>query len=150
MLAFAHRGGAYHPEIEGLENTMAAFRHAVDLGYRYLETDVQATSDGALFAFHDDQLNRMTGKKVVVRVLDAAQQQADDGDPVEDALQLGVFPGFRVAGEQAAGHLDLAVGLSRVLFPIVLLLGLSGIVVECRSNDRSRMASGASTFGPTV
>ena len=29
-LAFAHRGGAYHPEIEGLENTLAAFRHAVD------------------------------------------------------------------------------------------------------------------------
>ena len=29
MLAFAHRGGAYHPELEGLENTLAAFRHAV-------------------------------------------------------------------------------------------------------------------------
>ena len=29
VLAFAHRGGAYHPEIEGLENTLAAFRHAV-------------------------------------------------------------------------------------------------------------------------
>ena len=33
VLAFAHRGGAYHPEIEGLENTLAAFRHAVALGY---------------------------------------------------------------------------------------------------------------------
>ena len=31
VLAFAHRGGAYHPEIEGLENTLAAFRHAVAL-----------------------------------------------------------------------------------------------------------------------
>ena len=26
VLAFAHRGGAYHPDIEGLENTLAAFR----------------------------------------------------------------------------------------------------------------------------
>ena len=59
-LAFAHRGGAYHPELEGLENTLAAFRHADQLGYGYLETDVHATSDGALLAFHDAVLDRVT------------------------------------------------------------------------------------------
>ncbi|WP_246210042.1 glycerophosphodiester phosphodiesterase [Nocardioides piscis] len=62
VLAFAHRGGAYHPEIEGLENTMAAFRHAVALGYTYLETDVHVTSDGVLLAFHDDVLDRVTDR----------------------------------------------------------------------------------------
>ena len=61
-LAFAHRGGAYHPEIEGLENTLAAFRHAVDLGYVYLETDVHVTSDGVLLAFHDTVLDRVTDR----------------------------------------------------------------------------------------
>ena len=25
VLAFAHRGGAFHPELEGLENTLTAF-----------------------------------------------------------------------------------------------------------------------------
>ena len=60
VLAFAHRGGAYHPELEGLENTVAAFRHAADLGYRYLETDVHATRDGVLLAFHDTVLDRVT------------------------------------------------------------------------------------------
>ena len=60
VLAFAHRGGAFHPEIEGLENTLTAFRHAVSLGYRYLETDVHATSDGVLLAFHDTVLDRVT------------------------------------------------------------------------------------------
>jgi glycerophosphoryl diester phosphodiesterase len=60
LLAFAHRGGAYHPDIEGLENTVQAFRHAVDLGYDYLETDVHVTRDGVLLAFHDAVLDRVT------------------------------------------------------------------------------------------
>lgn len=59
-IAFAHRGGASHPELPGLENTMTAFRHAVSLGYRYLETDVHVTSDGVLLAFHDPVLDRVT------------------------------------------------------------------------------------------
>ncbi|KAA1429369.1 glycerophosphodiester phosphodiesterase [Nocardioides antri] len=62
VLAFAHRGGAYHPEIEGLENTLSAFRHAVSLGYEYLETDVHVTKDGALLAFHDAVLERVTDR----------------------------------------------------------------------------------------
>lgn len=62
VIAFAHRGGAYHPEIEGLENSLAAFRHAVALGYVYLETDVHVTKDGALLAFHDEVLDRVTDR----------------------------------------------------------------------------------------
>ena len=60
VLAFAHRGGANHPEIAGLENTLRAFEHAVAQGYVYLETDVHVTRDGMLLAFHDDVLDRVT------------------------------------------------------------------------------------------
>ncbi|GAA0404415.1 glycerophosphoryl diester phosphodiesterase [Acrocarpospora corrugata] len=57
-LPFAHRGGA----AEGRENTMAAFGHAVELGYSYLETDAHATADGVLLAFHDHTLDRVTDR----------------------------------------------------------------------------------------
>jgi glycerophosphoryl diester phosphodiesterase len=73
VLAFAHRGGAYHPDLEGLENTAHAFRHAVALGYRYLETDVHATRDGVLLAFHDSVLDRVTDRAGRVAELTAAE-----------------------------------------------------------------------------
>ncbi|MET9966927.1 glycerophosphodiester phosphodiesterase [Streptomyces sp. NPDC006356] len=55
-IPFAHRGGA----ADGLENTVLQFRRAVELGYRYIETDVHTTRDGKLVAFHDSTLDRVT------------------------------------------------------------------------------------------
>lgn len=68
-LALAHRGGALHPGSEGLENTLSAFRTSFDLGYRYLETDVQVTTDGVLLAFHDDVLDRVSDARGTISEL---------------------------------------------------------------------------------
>ena len=55
-IGFAHRGGTEHAG----ENTFEAFGHAVELGFRYLETDVHLTDDGEVVAFHDETLDRVT------------------------------------------------------------------------------------------
>lgn len=66
-IAFAHQGGASeHPE-----NTLPAFAHAYQLGYRYMETDVHASSDGVLFAFHDPDLQRTCGQPGLIREMTA-------------------------------------------------------------------------------
>jgi glycerophosphoryl diester phosphodiesterase len=80
---FAHRGGA------GLrpENTLEAFRHAMALGYRHLETDVRMTRDGALVLFHDATLDRTTDghgplaerSLAELRALDAGYHFTSDG-----------------------------------------------------------------------
>ncbi|MEU3414733.1 glycerophosphodiester phosphodiesterase family protein [Streptomyces sp. NPDC006658] len=52
----AHRGAsAYAPE-----NTLAAIDKAAELGFSWVENDVQRTRDGELVVLHDDSLQRTT------------------------------------------------------------------------------------------
>ena len=99
VLAFAHRGGAFHPEILGLENTLRAFRHAVELGYDYLETDVHVTRDGVLLAFHDSVLDRVTDASGAIAASTYAEVQRaliNGSDPVPTLADLfDEFPEVR-------------------------------------------------------
>jgi glycerophosphoryl diester phosphodiesterase len=55
-LVIAHRGAsAYAPE-----NTMAAFKRAVELGADAIELDAKLTRDGVVTILHDDKLDRTT------------------------------------------------------------------------------------------
>ena len=63
---------------------MPAFQSAVELGYRYLETDVHVTRDGVLLAFHDETLDRMTDATGRIEELDYAE--------VKQARIAGEFP----------------------------------------------------------
>ncbi|SDB83007.1 glycerophosphoryl diester phosphodiesterase [Raineyella antarctica] len=73
FLALAHRGGSTYPPNVGRENTLHAFGEAVALGYTHVETDVHATRDGVLLAFHDDRLDRVTDRTGMIADLTFAQ-----------------------------------------------------------------------------
>jgi glycerophosphoryl diester phosphodiesterase len=108
-IALAHRGGLE----DGPENTMRAFAGAVARGYRYLETDVHATVDGVLLAFHDDRLDRVADRPGVIAELPFAEVCAArvGGEPIpllEDLL--GSFPEVRVNIDiKAAAAIELLV-----------------------------------------
>jgi len=79
---------------------MPAFQHAVDLGYKYLETDVHATSDGVLVAFHDPDLSRTCDRAGTINQLtwsEVSQARVDGREPIplfEDLMEQ--FPDTRV------------------------------------------------------
>ncbi|MDH6626018.1 glycerophosphoryl diester phosphodiesterase [Streptomyces sp. LBL] len=94
-IAFAHRGGA----ADGLENTTSQFRRAIEAGYRYLETDVHATTDRRLVAFHDATLDRVTdgaGRIADLPWAEVRRARVAGREPVplfEELLET--FPGVR-------------------------------------------------------
>jgi glycerophosphoryl diester phosphodiesterase len=95
-IAFAHRGGAS----DAPENTMPAFEHAVELGFRYLETDVRVTADGVVVAFHDDDLSRTCGRQGRISELPWAEVATARVDGEEPIPRLGdlfeAFPDARL------------------------------------------------------
>lgn len=81
---FAHRGDSAHAP----ENTLEAFRMAVESGAEGLELDVHMTRDGRIVVIHDDTLGRTTDGAGFVRnktlaelkQLDAGYRFAGNGD----------------------------------------------------------------------
>lgn len=59
MLAFGHRG---LPKGDAVENTIPAFRNALESGLDGVELDVQLTRDNEVVVFHDRDLRRMFGR----------------------------------------------------------------------------------------
>ena len=90
-LYYAHRG--LHNS-ERAENSMSAFKAAVDAGYG-IELDIRLSKDGKLVVFHDDTLDRVCGREG--KVIDFTAEElagfklrgTEDGIPLfSDVLKL--------------------------------------------------------------
>lgn len=72
----AHRGASH----EAPENTLAAFRRALELGVNGIELDVVITADGVPVVSHNDDLSLLTDMKGLIRNLTLAEvKKADAG-----------------------------------------------------------------------
>lgn len=109
FVMYAHRG--LHNK-ERAENSMSAFRAAVDGGYG-IELDVRLSRDGKLVIFHDDTLDRVCGREG--RVIDFTAEElstfklsdTEDGIPLfTDFLAMvdGRVPLLVEIKEQAGDH----------------------------------------------
>ncbi|MEA2520039.1 MAG: glycerophosphoryl diester phosphodiesterase [Chloroflexota bacterium] len=127
-LSIAHRGHS----LEVPENTLEAYRRAVELGIDMIECDVNVTSDGHLVMIHDWTLDRTTDGSGRVReatldeitALDAGSWFGRDFAGVRvpttiDAIELGREAGismcFEVKGDTPEDYLATAVALADLL-----------------------------------
>ena len=142
-VAMAHRGGA----IEHLENTLPAFQACVALGYRYLETDVQVTSDGELVVFHDPTLDRVTDHSGRVEQLPWAEVAGARIGGRESILRLedllGAWPDVRF---------NLDIKAAGVLAPLARTVRRMGVLdrICLGSFSDARVAAARRVLGPAV
>jgi glycerophosphoryl diester phosphodiesterase len=77
---WAHRGDSAHAP----ENTLLAFERALAAGADGIELDARLDGDGHVVVFHDDQLDRLTGRRGRIEALAARERAAlrVRGEPV--------------------------------------------------------------------
>jgi glycerophosphoryl diester phosphodiesterase len=108
----AHRGGARLAP----ENTLAAFRKALELGVDALEMDLHVTRDGVVVVIHDETLERTTdGRGDVGDLSFDAVKRSDAGGKFAPA-----FRGERVPALQEVIDLVRASGNGRVRLDLEL------------------------------
>src|SRR4051812_23613622 len=102
---YAHRGAS----LEFPENTMRAFRRAVELGADALETDVHATGDGVLVTSHDPDGARVFGRSR--RIAESAFDEVRSwGVPSLEEVVVA-FSGLPINVDLKAAVAELAVAL---------------------------------------
>lgn len=139
-----HRGLA----LEVPENTLEAFRAALDAGADMLETDTRATRDGLALAVHDEDLDRIAGDPRRIDELTAADAGAVRlaGDVPLTMLEdvLDAFPdvpvNIDVKSPSAIGPAVAAIARTRSA-DRVCIAGFDGAVVR-RTIATLRAATG--------
>ena len=103
-LIVAHRG-MYEPELGIPENTMLAFRRAVENGYA-IEMDVHLTADGIPVVSHDASLRRVYGEDVIIEEHTLAELAPYTATGTEEHI-----PTFRAFLDLVGGKVPLVIEL---------------------------------------
>ncbi len=128
MLNIAHRGasGGFP------ENTLVAFRAAIEAGANMCELDVQLTRDGAMVVIHDERVDRTTdGSGAVAAKLLAEIKQLDAGKSLGSRFKGEGIPTLEEVFDLVDGRCGLnielkAAGLETKVSDLVRLRGAAG------------------------
>lgn len=116
-LILGHRGAAK----ERPENTLAAFRRAIEVGADGIECDVQRSKDGELVVFHDERLGRTTtGQGWVKDHTVADLRRLDAGgwfDPAYARERIPLLPEVLEIVGPTARMINVELKNSRVPYP---------------------------------
>lgn len=105
-LIIAHRGASGHAP----ENTLSAFKKAMDIGVDYIELDIHLSKDGEVIVIHDATLDRTTnGKGPVIEKTLAELQPLDAGSWYGDAFKGEPLPTLRQVLEQVNGQTKILI-----------------------------------------
>ncbi len=132
----AHRGNAH----DFPENTLPALQSAIDLGVRFLEFDIQLSSDGVPMVVHDAELARTAGVPGNVLDMSAAElagvdvgegqrlgdrfrnvrmpQLKDVVELVAERREITLFAEIKRASLRRFGHGDVVPRVLEVLRPL--------------------------------
>src|SRR3990170_7761080 len=113
-LIFAHRGAsAYAPE-----NTLAAFRLALDQGADGIELDAKLSADGEIVVIHDQTVDRTTPRKGRVDQLTLSElRKLDAGSWKGDVFSGEKIPALAEVFSAVGGKLKINVELTNYSSP---------------------------------
>src|SRR2546421_960751 len=124
----AHRGASAREP----ENTLAAFRAAIEDGAELVELDVHLTRDGRLAVIHDEETHRTTGTAGIVAELSMPELRR---------LDAGRHKGRPWAGEQIPELDDVFAALrGRLLVNVEVKGGAAAVPALARSVAEHAMA----------
>ncbi len=104
----AHRGSS----ADRPENTLAAYRRAIEAGANAIEIDLRLTKDGHLVSLHDDTLDRTTeGEGPIESVTLAEVRKLDAGTWFDPRYKGERIPTFREILELAKGRISVFLDL---------------------------------------
>jgi glycerophosphoryl diester phosphodiesterase len=134
LIIIAHRGASRAAP----ENTLSAMNKAIEFGADYAECDVFQTKDGEIVLFHDEEMERTTGKQGMIWEYTLAElRELEVGSWFKEEFRGEPIPTFREVIRLVKGKIKLNIEVKvsgedlEIAQKVVDIIRSEGITNEC-------------------
>jgi len=145
-IIISHRGAS----AEAPENTLSAFKRAIELSSDFIEFDVQLTKDKIPVIFHDDDLSRITNNQCNLSVSDLTLkelQSLDVGSWFNKKFASERIPTLKQALELERGDVGLMIELKETKIDISGFVSRTLDILEPHLNEAQILIG---SFSPEI